>query len=239
MLSWPTKKFVNRFSTSDAPLIAEKVARALYNSAKIMERDPNRINEAIKAYAQIGDRFRASPQIYPKEIVARASVDIGVLLGNSEAAVHVYDEIIDVFGASPETDLHEQVKKALLNKGRVLMTIGRPAEAVEAFDAVLAHPGTSRADFALGAMFWKMMILPSLGREHELSELCDKLIASIEPTTELQLREAGARALLAKASILKTGGDRSGEIGTYDTLLSNFGWTLIVASWRLLLRPKN
>ena len=72
-------------------------------------------------------------------------------------------------------------------------------------------------------MFWKMSVLSSLGREHEVAELCDKLVESIDPTTELRLREAGASALLTKASILKAGGDRIGEVASYDTLLSKFG----------------
>ncbi|MGA3342620.1 MAG: hypothetical protein ABSD11_18945 [Methylocella sp.] len=138
-------------------------------------------------------------------------------------ATHVYDEIIEHFGDSSQEGLREQVKKALLNKGRMLMTTGRAAEALDAFDAVLAHPGTSQAGSELGAMFWKMSVLSSLGREHEVAELCDKLFESIDPTTELRLREAGASALLTEASILKAGGDRIGEVASYDTLLSKFG----------------
>lgn len=103
------------------------------------------------------------------------------------------------------------------------MTTGRDAEALDAFDAVLAHPGTSQAGSELWAMFWKMSVLSSLGREHEVPELCDKLVESIDPATELHLREAGASALLTKASILKVGGDRIGEVASYDKLLSSFG----------------
>lgn len=89
---------VSRFGASDISLIAEKVARALYNSAKILERNPAHIKEAIETYEQIGKRFQTSPHIYPLEIVAKALVNMGVLLGISEAAIHVYDEIIEHFG---------------------------------------------------------------------------------------------------------------------------------------------
>ena len=45
-------------------------------------------------------------------------------------------------------------------------------------------------------MFWKITALSSLGRESEVPELCDKLVASIDPTRELEfLREAGAEVL--------------------------------------------
>jgi tetratricopeptide (TPR) repeat protein len=195
----------------------------LYNSAKLLERDPARIKEAIGAYERIGKRFQTSPQICPQAIVAQAYVNMGVLLGISEAAVHVYEEVVDHFEDSSQAELREQVKKALLNKGRVLMTRGRAAEALDAFDAVLAHPGTSQAGSELWAMFWKMSVLSPLGREHEVPELCEKLVVSIHPTTELRLREAGASAMLTKASILKTRGDRIMEIATYDALLSSFG----------------
>jgi tetratricopeptide (TPR) repeat protein len=103
------------------------------------------------------------------------------------------------------------------------MTTGRAAEALGAFDAVLAHPGTSQASSVLWAMFWKMSVLSSLGREPEVAELGDMLVESIDPTTELPLREAGASALLTKASILRAGGDRIGEVANYDRLLSIFG----------------
>ena len=214
---------VSRFGASDIPLIAEKVARALYNSAKILERNPAHIKEAIDTYEQIGKRFQTSPHIYPPEIVAQALVNMGVLLGTTEAAIRVYDEVIENFANSSQEGLRNQVKKALLNKGRVLMATDRAAEALDAFDAVLAHPGASQAGSELWAMFWKMSVLSSIGREHEAAELCDKLVESIDPTTELRLREAGAHALLTKASILKARGDRIGEVASYDTLLWKFG----------------
>ena len=52
---------VSRFGTSDVLPIREKVALALYNSAKILEQDTARIKDAIRAYDQIVERFRASP----------------------------------------------------------------------------------------------------------------------------------------------------------------------------------
>jgi tetratricopeptide (TPR) repeat protein len=214
---------VSRFGASDTPLIAEKVARALYNSAKILERNPAHIKEAIDTYEHIRKRFQTLPHIYPLEIVAQALVNMGVLLGISEAAIRAYDEIIVHFGDSSQEGLRNQLKKALLNKGRVLMTTGRAAEALGAFDAVLAHSGTSQDGSILWAMFWKMTVLSSLGREQEVVELCDKLVESIAPTTELPLKEAGASVLLTKASILKAGGDRIGEVASYDRLLSKFG----------------
>ena len=228
---------VGRFGASDVPLIAEKVAIALYNSAKLLERDPTRTKEAIGAYQQIGRRFQVSRGIYPQAIVAEAYVNMGVLLGNSEDAVNVYDVVIDRYRASSRADFREPVKKALLNKGRVLMAMDRTAEALDAFNAVLAHPGTSKARAELWAIFWKMDVLSSLGREHEVPGLCDKLVESIDPTMGLELREAGARSLLTKASILRARGDRIGEVAAYDALLSRFGLdpdrelvTLVIAS---------
>ncbi len=157
---------VSRFGASDIPLIAEKVARALYNSAKVLQRNPARINEAIDTYEQISKRFQTSPQIYPLEIVAQALVNMGNLLGATEAAIRVYDHVIENFVNSTQDGLRSQVKKALLNKGRVLMTTDHAAEALDAFDSVLAHPGTSQAGSEIWAMFWKMRVLSSLGREH-------------------------------------------------------------------------
>ena len=87
------------YETVVSRLAREKVALALYNSAKILEQDTARIEDAIRAYDQIGERFRASPQGYPLKIAAQALVNKGILLGSSEAAVHVYDEVIELFGS--------------------------------------------------------------------------------------------------------------------------------------------
>jgi hypothetical protein len=73
------------------------------------------------------------------------------------------------------------VKKALVNKGRALMVAGHADEALEAFEAVLAFPRMSEASAELWAMFWKITVLSSLGREREVPELCDRLVASIDP----------------------------------------------------------
>jgi len=214
---------VDRFGTSDIPLVAEKVAFALYNSAKLLDRDPSRVDEAIEAYKQLIGKFRVSPGIYPEETVAKACVNLGVLLGYSADALVAYDQVCHYFGTSPREELRDQVKKALVNKGRVLMALDRAADALDAFEAVLSRPGVSKSHAELWAMFWKAHVLPSLGREREVPELFTKLVESVGSTMPLDLRETAAKSLLAKASILNARGDRVGAIATYNVLLARLG----------------
>lgn len=214
---------VRRFGTSDVCAIRENVARALYNSAKILERDVGRLKDAIRAYDEVVQRFRESTFGQLPTIVAQALVNKGVLLGSSEAAVRVYDDVIEGFGASSEDCIRKQVEKALINKGRVLMAEGRAEAALDAFDAVLGFARAAEPTSKSLALFWKIEVLSSLEQQGEIPKLCDELAASIGPATELHLKEAGANALLRKASILKNECDRIGELATYDTLLSKFG----------------
>jgi tetratricopeptide (TPR) repeat protein len=222
---------INRFGTSSIPLVAAKVAFALYNSAKLLDRDPSRVGEAIEAYEQLVEKFRVSPGIYPEETVAHAYVNLGILHGNSANALVAYDQVCLYFGTSPRDELREQVKKALLNKGRVLMALDRAADALDAFETVLSRPGTSKSHAELWATFWKGQVPPSLGREREVPELCDKLVESVGSTMPLDLREAAARSLLARASIFIAQGDLVGAIATHNALLARLG---LEVDWELV-----
>jgi tetratricopeptide (TPR) repeat protein len=211
---------INRFDAATRPQVAEKVARSLFNSARILGSRPDQIGDAIGFYRQIFERFKAAPQLYPPEIVAKALVNLGGLLVPTDDAARVFDEVIAYFGISEEDGLREQVEKALANKGSVLMSNGRPLEALAALDALLARPEKSKAGVELGVTFWKMDALLSLGREDEALELCDRTMEAIGPTS---VKENLAGALLNKASVLKGRRNFSGELETYDALIGKYG----------------
>ena len=214
---------VAQFGESSAAEVSEKVAFALFNSAKVLERDPARREDAIKTYEQICERGSTFPAVCPQVTVAQSYVNMGLLLGTSEAALRAWDEVVVRFSNALDNELREQVKKALVNKGAVLTALQRPAEAVDAFDAALLHQSFLKSDIELWALVRKIQLLPLLRREHEVPDLCDDLLASITPTTDLQLREASAKALLAKATVLRDRDDRAGEMATYVALVSRFG----------------
>jgi len=214
---------IARYSETTRPDIAEKVARALFNSGRIYQEKPDRADDAREAYRQIFDRFKAAPQLYRSELAARALVNLGLLLGSTDEALPIFDEVIDRFGASEEDGLREQVEKALANKAVVHISNERPLEALVTLDAFLARPQKSRANLEPEITLRKMYVLLALGREDEALELSDRTMQLIGPASDLSLKERLANTLLNKASILEERGNVSAAVETYDALIAKFG----------------
>jgi tetratricopeptide (TPR) repeat protein len=127
------------------------------------------------------------------------------------------------FEHSQDAGLREQLQKALVNKCNVLEAMSRPADALKAVNTALALRDPPDPDLRLWALVWKIRILASLGREREIPDLCDEMQVGLEPMTELKLKQACVQSLLTKASILKVEGDRTAEIGVYETIVSKLG----------------
>jgi tetratricopeptide (TPR) repeat protein len=88
------------------------------------------------------DRLGDTPEPELREQVARALYNQGgtlALLGRSEEAIEVYDELVDRFGNA--TELREQVARALYNKGVALGLLGRTEEAIGVFKEVVDRFG--------------------------------------------------------------------------------------------------
>ena len=215
---------IARYSETTRPDIAEKVARALFNSGRIYQEKPDGADDAREAYRQILDRFKAAPRLYRSELAARALVNLGLLLWSTDEALPIFDEVIDRFGASEEDGLREQVEKALANKAVVHISNERPLEALVTLDAFLARPQKSRANLEPEITLRKMYVLLALGREDEALELSDRTMQLIGPTSDLSLKERLANTLLNKASILEERGNVSAAVETYDALIAKF-WT--------------
>jgi hypothetical protein len=65
------------------------------------------------------------------------------VLGQSEQAIAVYDDVVARFGAATEPGLREQVARALVNKGSRLGVLGQPEQAIAVYDDVVARFGAA------------------------------------------------------------------------------------------------
>jgi tetratricopeptide (TPR) repeat protein len=211
---------VNRFGESKTPEVAEKVARALFNSAKILEKNVLHKEQAIAMYGRICATATISPNLFPEIIIAQGLVNKGGLLGETEEAIATFDEVIGRFDRSREVGLREQVQMALVNKCKALYGMKRYADALQAANTSLAVRDPPVRHFRLWAHVWKIQIMTMLGREIDILDICDELQAGLEPRTDFSLKQACAQSLLKKASILKARGDRVEEIGVYDSIVS-------------------
>jgi tetratricopeptide (TPR) repeat protein len=155
--------------------------------------------------------------------VARAYVNVGRLLGASEAAIKAFDEVFSRFEHSQDAGLREQIQKALVNKCVALGAMDRHADALNAVNTALTFRDLPNPSLKLWALVWKIRIFAALGLDPEIPALCDEIQAGLEPTVDLQLKEACAQLLLKKALILRAEGDRSAEISVYETIVSGLG----------------
>jgi tetratricopeptide (TPR) repeat protein len=82
-----------------------------------------------------------------REQVARALVNKAIMLGemgDSAAAVAVYDDVLARFGNAQEPALREEVARALVSKGFALRQMGDSAAAVAVYDEVVARFGDAQ-----------------------------------------------------------------------------------------------
>jgi len=67
-------------------------------------------------------------------------VRLGVL-GQPEAEIAAYDQVVERFGEATEPALREQVANALYNKGVTLGQLGQPEAEIAAYDQVVERFG--------------------------------------------------------------------------------------------------
>ena len=82
-------------------------------------------------------RFAQTPTPGVQEQVATALLNKGYrlgVLGRSEAAIAVYDEVVTRYGTREEAVLAEQVAMALVNKGVTLGNLGQVEAAIAVYD---------------------------------------------------------------------------------------------------------
>ncbi len=89
---------------------------------------------------------RGSDRAAAARVVASAvfnkAVALGVL-GRSEDAIAVYDDLLARFGSATESPLRELVANALVNKGIMLSALGRSEDAIVVYDDLLARFNTA------------------------------------------------------------------------------------------------
>ncbi|MCG3657898.1 tetratricopeptide repeat protein [Aliarcobacter butzleri] len=185
-----------------------EIAFSLYNKGVAFERMDGKVEEGIKAYDELIERFKDSKENNILEQVAKAFVNKGFILGKIdekvEKAVNIYDEIIERFKDSKENNILEQVAKALVNKGVILAQIdGKSEQAIKVFDELIERFKDSKENNILervanafynkGVSFGKMD-----GKVEETIKVYDELIERFKDSKENNILERVANALLNK-----------------------------------------
>jgi len=192
--------------------------------------------EEIDAYdliAGLGDSLATGPE--PQDLrvqtqVAMAMVNKGFLLGilgRSEEAIGVCDDVVRRFGEATELTLREKVATAMFNKGFRLGTLGRSEEAIDVYEDVITRFGEA-TELPLREQVAKAMVnkgfrLGILGRSEEEIGVYDDVVGRFGEATELPLREQVAKAMFNKGFRLGTLGRSEEAIGVYDDVVGRFG----------------
>ena len=128
--------------------------------------------------------------------MAKALVNKGVTrgqLGEADAAIALYDEIVERFGDSDIPELQEQVAKALFNKGRVQVDLNYMEEAwktseelEQRYSALVDENGVT---FSWRARWIKMKVLIAQRRRPESMEMFRSVYATFIPGNRAMIRQ--------------------------------------------------
>jgi len=136
-----------------------------------------------------------------REQVAKAIFNKGIAqrqLGQDEAAMATYDELVSRFGQTSEPALRELVAKAIFNKGIAQSQLGHDEAAMASYDELLSRFGQA-SELALRelmakAMVNKAVIQRQLGHSEAAMASYDELLSRFGQANEPALREQVANA---------------------------------------------
>jgi tetratricopeptide (TPR) repeat protein len=151
------------------------------------------------------------------------------LLGVGVAAFQAAERerAVDAFQRAADGEDPVVAAEALYNKGVALGALGRPVEAVAAYDQVAARFGDSANPALAGQVAWALVnrgvALGALGRPVEAVAAYDQVAARFGDSADPALAEQVAAALGNKGVVLGELGRPEEAVAAYDQVLARFG----------------
>ncbi len=148
-------------------------------------------------------------------------------LGDSEAAIVAYEEMVESFGASDTPEVQVLVAWALGERGDMQRELGKFEAAIEAYDEVLERFGTSDVG---EIQEWVPAVLTHRGITRAMQDNIDGAIADFDKAIQCfntndapEVQKWVARALVCKGMARAQLGEEEGAIAIYDVLIERFG----------------
>ena len=190
--------------------------------------------EAFEKVIETVDRAFASdsinwPQVSESRVACAsfAKAFAHKTLGDSEAAIVAYEEVVERFGASDTPEVQVLVAWALGERGYMQGKLGKFEAAIEAYDEVLERFGTS--DVA-EIQEWVPAVLTHRGITRAMQDNIDGAIADFDKAIQYfdtndapEVQKWVARALVCKGMARAQLGEDEGAITIYDEVLERFG----------------
>ncbi|MBF0348097.1 MAG: hypothetical protein HQL81_10560 [Magnetococcales bacterium] len=144
----------------------------------------------------------------------------------------IYDKILDLFDrhrasyGNADAPIVEQIARAMFNKGFMLGSIGKSAEAIKVYDDLLQHFAqrneSNIAELVAKAMVNKGVRLGSTGKNTEEIAVYDDLVQHFAMRDESVIAETIARAMYNKGFTLGSIGKSKEAIAVNDDLVRRF-----------------
>ena len=148
-------------------------------------------------------------------------------LGDFQAAIAAYDEVVARFGDSEEPDLQWRVAAALGGKGDARMELGDFQAAIAVYDEVVARFGDSEEPrfrwWVAAALGRKGGARKKLGDFQAAIAVYDEVVARFGDSEEPDLQWRVAAALGGKGDARMELGDFQAAIAAYDEVVARFG----------------
>ena len=262
-------ELLSRFSQSREQDVQEQVARALINRGVLesalqerLARSPasqgvtlgslGSTHDPSAFFDQASDPTQPTATTEQPKQGVEAQVAKGMALGDTKAAIVVYDDVVGHYGRSVDTNVLKYVAEALINKGKALGSLGRISEAIEAYGEVMtrfsdAKESVLREQVGRALLNKEMLEVAlreqsaqgvvtetsstpgdtrgTLGQTPEVTGLPDGVVSEIEHSPETDLPGQEAQALVEKGVEL---GSSVEALAVFDEVVSRFGGDKVV-----------
>jgi tetratricopeptide (TPR) repeat protein len=143
-----------------------------------------------------------------------------------EEAISIYDEIAGSFGTVSDSEVIEQVAKALVNKAVTLGQAGQTQEELAAYDEVVQRyadrPEPSIVEQVAMALVNKAVTLGQAGQTQEELAAYDEVVRRYADRPEPGIAEQVAKALVNKAVTLGQAGQTQEELAACDEVVQRY-----------------
>jgi tetratricopeptide (TPR) repeat protein len=183
-------------------------ARALYQQARAAASD-ERFGDAIAAFGELVERFPQFDMLAARALNGKAWCLEKI--ERDQAAVGVFDEILERFGDSGDDGIRRQVARALFSRGVALSRLGQDEAAIASWDDLLGRFGPDDAEPEFGRRVWgalerKAAAMRRLEHLDEALEAYDEIVVRFTTSEYPQLRRQADIALSNKAFVLLVDG---------------------------------
>src|SRR4051794_6614093 len=200
-------------------------ARALYQQARAAAAD-GRYGDAIAGFDAVVARFPAFEALSANALYGKAYCLEKI--ERDQAAIPVYEEILERYGSSDDDLLRRQTARALHHYGLGLSRIGRTDEAIAAWDDLVARFGSEgdEPEFGrrvAGALERKGAAMRRLERLPDALQAYDEIVVRFTDSAYAPLRRQADIALSNKAFVLLMDGRLDEAIVVANAAVARLG----------------